>query len=263
MARAVLIGCLLGLAVFATSWSTAFAGTHDDEQRGFSFDVPDGWEQISDERLDEMNARVESAYRGSRLVAGYVRSSREGAQAPYFVVQVTQTDLAGLDYDEVAEKLDIEPTRDAADRAHAQSANLITRMQMRRAALDRDNNRFVFQGPVGAPPMVNLVRSSVGFLAHDGVVTLHCYARARDAETVRPVFDAVIDSFRFHEGVEYAAPNRSVGFVGVAFRVIAIGGVLVLTIWFLKDRLEGAGSAGGRRRRRGPHRLFAERYRLR
>jgi hypothetical protein len=262
MARRVLAAWVVGFAVLAAS-ASVLAGTHTDEQRGFSFDIPDSWEPMSQERLDEMSARVESAYRGSRLVAGYVRASKDPAQAPYFVVQVTQTELAGLDYDEVAEKLDIDPTRDAADRAQTQSANLITRMQMRRAALDRDNNRFVFQGPAGAPPMANLVRSSVGFLANDGVITLHCYAKARDAESVRPVFDAVIASFRFDAGVAYAGPPRSIGFAGVLLRVLVIGGVLAVAAWFVKDRLARVAASGTRNRRRDPHRLFAQRYRLR
>jgi len=262
VARRVFAACVVGFAVFAAS-AAALAGTHTDEARGFSFDVPEDWEPMSAEQLDAMNARVESAYRGSRLVAGYVRPSKDAAHAPYFVVQITDTDLAGLDYDEVAEKLDIDPTRESADRAQVTSANTIARMQMRRAALDRDNNRFVFQGPAGAPPMVNLVRSSVGFLANDGVITLHCYAKAKDAETVRSEFDALIASFRFDAGVGYQAPAGSVSFLGVLLRVAAVGVTLALAIWLVKlwvGRMSGTSTRG---RRRDPHRLFAQRYRLR
>ena len=264
MARRIIAGLVVGLAALAAT-PVASAGTHTDEARGFSFDVPDDWVPISDAQLDAMNARVESAYRGSRLVAGYSRWSGDVAQGPYFVVQVTKTDLAGLDYDEVAEKLDIEPTREAADRAQLSSANTIARMQMRRAALDRDNNRFVFQGPAGAPPVGvgNLVRSSVGFLANDGVVTLHCYAKAKDAETVRPVFDGVIASFRFGEGVGYRASAESVSFLGVLVRVTAILGALALFVWLVKELVSRISTPGSRGRRRDPHRLFAQRYRLR
>jgi hypothetical protein len=262
MVGRVVAGCVVGLALLAAS-AAALAGTHDDEDRGFAFDVPDDWEPLSPEQLDDMNARVESAYRGSRLVAGYIRSMKDTPNAPYFVVQVTDTKLAGLDYDEVAEKLDIEPTRESADRARVTSANTIARMQMRRAALDRDNNRFVFQGPVGAPPMVNLVRSSIGFLANDGVVTLHCYAKAKDAEAIRPVFDAVIASFRFDAGVGYAATAKSVGFFGVLARVFAIGAMLALAVGLVRLWAGRMTTQGTRGRRRGPHRLFAQRYRLR
>ncbi len=263
MPRRVLSGCLVGAALIAAAAAAAYAGTYTDDERGFSFEVPDGWAPMPFEQLDAINARVESAYRGSRLLAGYVATTGDPAQAPYFVVQVTRTNLEGLDYDEVAQKLDIEPTRAAADRAQVSSANNIARMQMRRAALDRDNNRFVYQGSAGAPPVANLVRSSVGFLANDGVVTLHCYAKSRDAESVRPVFDAVVSSFRFQEGVGYAEVVQSVSLFGVVGRVVVIGAVLVLAIWFLKDRFSRMAGSGTNRRRRGPHRLFVERYRLR
>lgn len=262
MARRVLAGLVVGLTLLAAS-AAALADTHTDEVRGFSFDVPDDWVPLSAEQLDAMNARVESAYRGSRLVAGYIRDIKDAPNAPYFVVQVTDAKLAGLDYDEVAEKLDIDPTRESADRAQVTSANNIARMQMRRAALDRDNNRFVFQGPVGAPPMVNLVRSSVGFLANDGVVTLHCYAKAKDAEAIRPVFDSVIASFRFDAGVGYAAPAGSVSFLGVLVRVAAIGAVIALSVWLVRLWAGRMTTPGTRGRRRGPHRLFTQRYRLR
>jgi hypothetical protein len=262
MARGVLTGCLAGLAVIAAA-AAAWAGTHIDEGRGFSFEVPADWEPMPADQLDAINARVESAYRGSRLVAGYVRAIKDRANAPYFVVQVTETDLAGLDYDEVAEKLDIDATRESADRAQVTSANTIARMRMRRAALDRDNNRFVFQGPAGAPPMANLVRSSVGFLANDGVVTLHCYAKAKDAESVRPVFDAVIASFQFEDGFEYHAGTASMTFFGVVWRVALIGGAIALLVWLVKEWLPGMTARSTRGRRRDPHRLFAQRYRLR
>lgn len=262
MARGIISRSLAVIAV-VTAAATAWAGTHTDDDRGFSFDVPDDWVPMSDAQLDAMNARVESAYRGTQLVAGYVRGTRDATHAPYFVVQVTKTRLEGLDYDEVAERLNIEPTRDAADRAQVQSANTIARMQMRRAALDRDNNRFVFQGSAGAPPMANLIRSSVGFLANDGVVTLHCYAKARDAEGVRPVFDGVVGSFRFEEGFEYAQPTQGVSWFGFAGRVFVIGAVLVLVAWFLRDWIGRLSAPSVRGRRRAPHRLFTQRYRLR
>jgi hypothetical protein len=204
------------------------AAPYRDAARHFTLDLPQGWEALSPEELNQINTAVKQlkAPQPIRYETGFRRSDSDPGSYPFVLLQVQTANTTGASYEELEKALSRDLNAPLKE-LQGQLTDVVKDMSIGTAVLDRTRNRVLVRmqmNVAGEGPVQGL---SVGHLGKDGLVFLHCYATAPEFERWLPTFNQLNDSFRYDAGYTFTPGSgsiwRKIG--GGAFNGAIIGGV--------------------------------------
>ncbi len=170
----------------------------------FSFDLPAGWEGISNDVVreyhDEMLKKTDATARVPDL-AFKKRTAKSPFDLPYFLVNVFEQDVDDSMIKGYISSIQKSPQGEVSEPGHASRVPSITE-----PVYDEKRKLITFSidSRVGhGEQETDITGHFAVFFFKEGIVTYNFYARKEDISEYMPAFKGIIDSVTFDKGYEY------------------------------------------------------------
>ncbi|GJM26796.1 MAG: hypothetical protein DHS20C16_32110 [Phycisphaerae bacterium] len=214
--------CVFGVA------SSALGETYRDDRNHFTITVPDGWVAIAPETIEMVNATIREQMRNSKTQgvehdAGFQLEGTPPLAYPYFLVQGIRQDFSEMSYSALERGLGV-GVEDGVQEASEAFSEFMDNAEIGKPILDREKGRIMTSVEMDVVGVGEVKGISVGWLSKDGIMNIHCYARASDFDKWAPTFETITNSLQFDEGYKFKPKMNSV--LSSAMRGAIIGGVV-------------------------------------
>ena len=203
-----------------------------DEQRGWSVEVPPGWQEASPALLERVNASWRARNPEGTLVftRAMVPEGSDGSEPPYVLVQFLPLTMRGLTHEQIASTLGME-IKDA--KGPGGFEDVIASRRVDAAAYDRERRAYAMTSTLTLPEAQGVARNlAAGFLTSEGAVQFNCYAMEADFEGRLGAFRSMIDSVKVAGSKRFRAKGEPVELEnnGSAMRIVI--GITVAAVGF-------------------------------
>ena len=181
-----------------------------DHEHHFSLTIPDSWTRMSRTELEAIRnfVRLRGMEDLLQYETGFRPNNSPMGTFPYILVQIVPFSTAGLTYQEIQDKLGQgidEPLKIVEERV----PDLARGLKIGQPTLDKSHNRIVVRLSSEVAGVGQAEAISMCHLSKDGVVGIHCYAKADSFEKRLPLFMDINNSFFFDDGYEFVAAKSS------------------------------------------------------
>jgi hypothetical protein len=221
--------------------ATAPGQTYRDPKVHFALELPDGWEAMSSPELDRINALARQLRADGKVQysAGFRKKGTLPGSYPYVLAQWQP---GRGTYEDVERSLAV--AKDSTKNLEGPLADIAQNLSVGSSTLDRSRNRTIHRLEMDVALLGKVQALSIGHLGAEGILSLHCYARAADFQKFLPVFEQLNEGFQYDAGYEFThskvpqASKKSVaadfGSVGGAVVGMLIGAAVAGGIWLLR-----------------------------
>jgi ribosomal protein L40E len=212
------------------------AEAYSDSADHYSFDLPSGWEEIKKSVIDEvMNDTGQQANtKPVEFTAGFQLTGNEDFEYPYILIQEHKGNTPS--FFQLEKAFNSDNLQERADRKTAKYAELLKKATTDKPFIDKERSIIFMNIQLDAVNGVEINGLIVMFLGKNGMTQLNFYSRKNEYSQWLPVFNSVIDSFRYDEGFSYNpveakkndTPSIFEGVANEGIRGVILGGVLGL-----------------------------------
>lgn len=195
----------------------------------YAFSLPTGWVEIPKSTIDVVMQGTADMTKGTFIdyLAGFQTEDTPIFQYPYILVQ--QHTLNTPSYGQIAKTFEDKGFSEGINEKMEEYSELLTNASFEDPFIDKKRN-IVFMNLEMDVAGVGKVKGLVAmFLGKSGIAQLNFYTIKSDYEKSLPIFNQIINSFKYEQGYEYdeekAKSNDSVGIGGMLKRSL-IGGVV-------------------------------------
>jgi hypothetical protein len=223
----------VALAVVVLATGEVAALQHRDAERGFSFEVPQGWKAIPQDSIDRMTAELAKRTGASvHYVGGYQLESRDDLAYPYVLVQ--SIEVGGASVEDVARELGSAKLQGEIQKTKEKMSDLVQGAATGVPRVDEKHHAVVITLDMTVAGGVRVKGVSFVFPGAKRAIQVHCYAESSEAAQYAPAFESIVGSFRFDPGNEYSPHSI---FSGVTRA--ALIGAIVGAVAFLAKKIRG------------------------
>ncbi|OGN08411.1 MAG: hypothetical protein A2750_02560 [Candidatus Yanofskybacteria bacterium RIFCSPHIGHO2_01_FULL_45_42] len=217
--------------------NSAFAQSqYSDSVDHYSFTLPSGWEEIPKSVIDQYIDEVVRQTQGQRIeyAAGFQLAEKDYFQYPYILVQ--EHDVNTPSYSEIERAFSDSDYQSLVQQKTAEYSELLTSATLEKPFVDKERG-IIFMNIQLDVANVGKVNGLIAmFLGKQGITQLNFYAVSSEYSRWLPIFNSMIDSFKFDPAYAYdpveAVKNDSPSlFEGVAEKGLSgaiIGGIIGL-----------------------------------
>lgn len=225
---------ILTLLVTAlTGWSTTglSAASFDEKAHGFTITLPDGWQAIPREILENYSAQMASRS-GGKVKEQYALGYQRGYQGqwlvhPYILVQVKETGRIPDGQLRQMKSFHAGAER-GLNKASDSLGGLLTSAALGETLYDATNRCIWMHYTIDLAGVGSIKGVTCGFLTEKGMLLFHCYGRSSEFSALLPVFQQALASVKISEALKYR-PRLGDG-AGLDFsrviRAAIIGGII-------------------------------------
>src|SRR3989344_5993654 len=249
MYKNLITSLVLGTAIFAGYANTVFAQTHySDSVDHYSFTLPSGWEEIPKSVIGQYIDEVVRQTQGQRIeyAAGFQLSEKDYFQYPYILIQ--EHDVNTPSYSQIEKALSDSNFQGSVKQKTDEYSELLTGATLEKPFFDKERN-IIFMNMQADVANIGKINGLIAmFLGKQGITQLYFYAVSSEYSLWLPVFNSMIDSFRYDtayaynpvEAVKNDSPSlfENVAIEGLSGAVIGgiIGLLAVLIGWGLRKK---------------------------
>ena len=198
--------------------------------------MTDEWKEIPKETIDEYTKKLASqtGTQPMDFVVGFQKKFERDFQYPYVLVQ--QHKMKTPTYDQLLKEFD-QATPMIEDLSR-QYSMVIKNASMDKPVLDKERNILFFNMTIEVTGVGEIKGLIAMFLGKKGITQLNCYSAKFNYSKNLPIFEEMIDSFKYDEGYMYGS-TKEIGVAGFLENLdsnLIIGGliglILILIIFF-------------------------------
>src|SRR5262245_56560230 len=207
----MLMGGLAGVCAVCLCGAVARADREYAEhhpRHGWNVAIPPGWTEAEASFVESANAMVRERMPTAnvRYTGGFVREGAAAGAYPYILLQFTPMLMEGLTYEKFAQDIGAMDMKHVASQIKGSMADVLAAVTVNTPVMDREHNRLILRsvlGGVGGVGGEEVSGFSVSYLAQDGLVQLHAYAKKDSGEDPAVLLQPFLDSFRFDPGCAF------------------------------------------------------------
>lgn len=195
---------VLGIAFFAGHINPVFAQTlYSDSMGRYSFTLPSGWKEIPksviDQRIDEFIRQTQ----GQRIeyVAGFQLSEKDYFQYPYILIQ--EHDVNAPSYSQIKKIFSDSDFQSSVKQKVDEYSELMTGVTFGKPFFDRERNIVFVNTQIDVANIGKINGLTAMFLGNQGIIQINFYSLSNEYSRWLPVFNSVIDSFRYDAAYAY------------------------------------------------------------
>ena len=218
---------------------------YSDPIDGYSFDLPNGWEEIPKSVIDQYIDDVVRQTQGQRIeyTAGFQLNEKNYFQYPYILIQEHSVNTPS--YSQIERVLHNINFDDLTQKGTAEYSELLTSATVEKPFVDKERNIIFMNIELDVANIGKVNGLTAMFLGKQGITQLNFYAVSSEYSQWIPIFDSVIDSFRYEtayaynpaEAVKNDSPSLFEGVAEKGFFGVIIGGIMGLLaglIWIIR-----------------------------
>jgi hypothetical protein len=252
---------VLAVSLVLHGGTSAFAAPYRDAARHYTLELPQGWEAMSAQELNQINELLRQRVPGSAIHyhAGLRQTGTLPGTYPYILVQFTPFTSPNASYEDIEQTLKREFPGEVKQ-AEGVLGDLARNLTVGTPVLDRSRNRILTRVQLGVPFIGTIQGFSVGHIGKEGIVYVHCYAPENDFATLSPAFNRLQESFQYDAGYTFTPAKgntfmRNIGkHAAVGALIGGVVGALVGGAVGLVKLLGGKKKSKPRRRKARPRR---------
>src|SRR3989344_1083448 len=214
----------------------------------YSFTFPSGWEEIPKSVIDQYTDEVVRQTQGERVeyAAGFQLAEKDYFQYPYILVK--EHDINTPSYSEIERTFNDSDYESMVQEKTAEYSELLTNATLEKPFVDKEQDIIFMNIQLDVTGVGKVSGLTAIFLGKQGITQVNFYAISSEYSRWLPVFNSIIDSFKFDAAYAYdpaeAVKNDSSSlFEGVAEKGLSgaiiggiIGLVVALTGWGLRKK---------------------------
>jgi hypothetical protein len=198
---------MLSAVVFLSCAALAPAAglTYSSPDRHYSFTLPAGWEQLSSNRINEINRQAVqlTGRRDLKFSAGFYRSKgTKVAGLPFPYLLIVDHAVNTPSYEEMLKGFTQENMSKGAEEA-TKKVSAISDASISNLRVDRERHRLSMNMEMQVASGSKGKGLSVFFLGRKGMAQLNFYSLSYQYPTDVLTFDSVADTFKYEPGYEY------------------------------------------------------------
>lgn len=228
-----LVSSLLAL-VLATA--SARAEKFHSAEFGFSLEIPEGWQPMSDEQIRALNTLADAVMKENecRSIAGFHQRGKAFNDVPYVIVQHVAIPVRSFgDFVREAQHMQRSPR----EVTQGKLPGFISKFDANNLAVDHARHRLTLRMQMSAMGIFNLEMYSLLAPCRVGSLTIHGYDFAANMSKSIPTFRTIHDSFQFDPGFEFVDESLAMNLLRNPVIAPAIIGSLVALVLSLIYRL--------------------------
>jgi hypothetical protein len=187
--------CLLATTAYAQP-----PARYENPTLHYSVSIPDGWEEVPRDVLDEVAGLVEqeTGITQQRYEAGFQKAADQWFAYPYVIIQHHR--VGNATFEDLAKAFNAMPVSKVLDRLKEQ--DVVSNMQLSGATIDTDRGLILL--PVSMEVAeIGPVRGLSAFKrGREGLVQLSFYARADEFSRYRATIATLLSSLTFAQGYD-------------------------------------------------------------
>lgn len=192
---------LLFVFVFTNSFSNKVSA-YSDSTDHYSFDLPSGWEEIPKSAIDQYMNEVVKQTNGKRIeyAAGFQLAGNEYFKYPYILVQEHKINTPSFSQ---LEKTFNNNFQEKFDRKTPEYSELLKNATADKPFIDKERNIIFMSIQFDAAGTVQVNGLVAMFLGKSGITQLNFYSTKNEYSKQLPIFNSIIDSFKYDDGYRY------------------------------------------------------------
>ena len=213
------------------------ASAYSDSIDHYSFDLPSEWEEIPKSEIDKYMDEVVRQTDGKRIefASGFHLVGSEYFKYPYILVQEHKANTPSFSQ---LEKIFNNNFQEKFDRKTPEYSELLKNATAGKPFVDKERNIIFMNIQLDTVGAVQVNGLMAMFLGKKGITQMNFYSLQNDQSKWLPVFNSIIDSFKYDDGFAYnpeeaKKSDSSSVFEGVVEKGIGgaiVGGFLMLFI---------------------------------
>jgi len=226
----------VSIVLLAAGSNLNAAITHHSNE-GFSIALPDNWEQIPNDKLQEMAPRMIRGVAEKKRTAdsAFQHKGEQPFAHPLIVVQVvpypsgrvpTEKDMRQM-VSQVNNAATTQPSR-----ASPEDREVLRKANLSASELDTQNKSFVITGEAEIPGIGLRKSMTSSHFGRNVEVQVWCYDLAANYPSHETEFRNIIDSFKFDQQAAYPQSDASEKFGQLLGAFIAFGIIVALVLYF-------------------------------
>lgn len=201
--RILFSSIIISLAFLFGFIQTSSAQTlYSDSSDHYSFTAPDGWEEIPESVLESFLGILSDKDKKFNFEAGFQFSERDYFNYPYFLVKEVKVNVNISSYEEIESTFSV--IKKTMEEEVVANPTLTSNVIIEGPTLDKDRNIIFANLQMDLAGVGSVKGMTAAFLGGKGKMTqLLFYSLTNEYNTWLPVFNGVIDSFKYDEGYAY------------------------------------------------------------
>jgi uncharacterized membrane-anchored protein len=210
--RRALIALTLLSCVFASASALRAAGEiYTDAADRYSIQLPEGWKILPKTEIDRAMSQMSMMTGAARVdfIVGFQRADKPSFGYPYILVQRHRLNTPTAD--EMIKTAENE-LPEAAEKVADQLKKIANGVALEKPTVDRKRHIIFFSIEMNVVNIGPVKGLSAMMLGKNGIVQLNFYATKADFPAQMPVFQNMLDTFKWEPGYEYdeAAAKQNV-----------------------------------------------------
>jgi hypothetical protein len=179
------------------------ASAYSDYVDHYSFDLPNGWEEIQKSVIDKFMDEVAGKTSGKRIefVSGFQLTGNENFKYPYILVQDHKGDTPS--FSQLEKALNSDSLQKKVDQKTAEYSELLNNATTDRPFVDKERNIIFMNIELDVTNVGKVNGLIVMFFGENKITQLNFYSTKSEYSEWLPVFNSIVDSFKYDDGFIY------------------------------------------------------------
>lgn len=179
------------------------ASAYSDYVDHYSFDLPNGWEEIQKSVIDKFMDEVAGKTSGKRIefVSGFQLTGNENFKYPYILVQEHKGDTPS--FSQLEKALNSDSLQKKVDQKTAEYSELLNNATTDRPFVDKERNIIFMNIELDVTNVGKVNGLIVMFFGENKITQLNFYSTKSEYSEWLPVFNSIVDSFKYDDGFTY------------------------------------------------------------
>lgn len=169
----------------------------------YSFDIPSGWREIPKVELDKVSDAVAKQSNTKRIeyIAGFQSGSNEYFKYPYILVQKHTLDTPS--FSQLEKTFNNSNLQKKADQKTPEYSELLKSATTSEPFIDKERKIIFINLKMDVTNVGKVNGLMAMFLGKNGITQLNFYSTENDYSKWLPVFNSIVDSFKYEDGFVY------------------------------------------------------------
>lgn len=220
---------------------------YSDSVDHYSFNLPNGWKEIPKSVIDKVMGEAVKQANAKRIeyTSGFQLEEKEYFEYPYILVQKHKLDTPS--FSQLEKTLNSSDFQEKVNRETSVYSELLKNSTTEKPFIDKERNIIFMNIQMDVANIGQIKGLMAMFLGKDGITQLNFYSTTNEYSKWLPIFNSVIDSFKYDDGFAYNPieakkndePSLFKGALDEGITGVITGGSLMLfvgLIWILFGR---------------------------
>lgn len=169
----------------------------------YSFNLPNGWKEIPKSVIDKVMDEIAKQANTKRVeyISGFQSEGKEYFEYPYILVQNHKLDTPS--FSQIEKTLNSGDFQEKVNRGTSAYSELLKNSAIEKPFIDKEHNIIFMNTQMDVANIGQVKGLMAMFIGKNGIAQLNFYSKTNEYSKWLPVFNSVIDSFKYEDGFAY------------------------------------------------------------